>query len=494
MVLVRVSSSRKVGGMLQASAFQTSVKRFPVIFPFKPRFAGEAPPRKYEGLSWAFSRPQSSDVLVHEGGGQTQITSLMDGGQIFTQIDTLLTQAKDSVLVDLYEIQDPQLHPHRTSPKGTPGFDRQQKIVSNLIRLAQQGVKVKVVLDNSFDEEKQEYHNQALIEHLRANGVETVPYPKDAAKISHVKMLVVDNKFAVIGGMNWGNHSATNHDACVLLEGDAVGNLVEEIFKVDYEFGGGDVSTLPAHKTVQDERIKVLTTSPKESPDGGHNEIFEEILHQIDNAQKSIVAELFVLTDKQVAQKLLDAHKRLTANGQAGVQILVDPGLYLKFKNCRPTVDFLREQGVPIRFYKVNWVEEQKLHGKWAVFDEDKLMIGSANWSKTGLQSNGPTNPGFSSQFQFSKGNHEANLLVQSKKLCQAFLRQFDYDWANRSITAPSSRDLFKTVPAAIRDTMFSFGKKAESPPATEKPAAPEKPVLANNVVPFEPLPKANLG
>jgi phosphatidylserine/phosphatidylglycerophosphate/cardiolipin synthase-like enzyme len=386
----------------------------------------------------------------------------------------------------MYEIQSPEVNPHRSSPPGTPGADKQAKIAANLIDLAKRGVKVKVILDNSYDDQKKEYHNEAMIEHLRSNGVEVITYPRTAAEISHVKLLIVDGKFAVIGGMNWGNHSAVNHDACVLLEGDDVGNLAEQIFKVDYEFSGGDAATLPPHRTIPEERIKVLTTAPCGSPCGGNNEIYEQILQRIDGAQHSIVAQLFVLTDKTVAQKLKEAHERMIAAGTPGVQILVDPGLYLKFKNCRKMVDQLHQDGVPIRFYKSNWADEQKLHGKWAVFDEQELLIGSANWSKVGLQSNCPTNISFNSQNQFEKGNHEANVAIQSKQLCKAFLRQFAYDWEKRSFTVEGGfKSILQTIPFNLRDQILG-PRKPKPAPAAEVPPAPAPDAPApDNVVPM---------
>lgn len=432
-------------------------------------------PENYDGITWSFKRPQTTDTLVGPKGQTTKVTSLIDGGQIFTTIDSLMTQAKDSVLLDLYELTDGQLQPGRTSPVGTPGYDKQQKIVQNLIELAKKGVKVKVVLDNSYDDEKKAFHNQKTLEYLNANGVEALAYPRDGAKINHVKMMVVDGKSAVIGGMNWGNHSAVNHDACVMLEGDDVANLAEQIFKVDYKYSGGDVKTLPKFKTVPEAKIKVLTTSQSGSPDGGHNEIFEEILERIENAKSSVICELFTLTDKQVAQKLVDAHKRLTENGKPGVRVIVDPGLYLKFKNCRPAVDYLKAQGVPVRFYRVNWENEEKLHAKWAVFDEEHLLIGSANWSKTGLQSSSPSSIGYNSQLQFDKGNHEANVLVQSKQISKAFLRQFDYDWTRKSTPMFWAKGIINLIPEGLRDKFMDM-KPGTFPPKPVPNPDPKKP------------------
>ncbi|MBY0402898.1 MAG: phospholipase D family protein, partial [Cyanobacteria bacterium] len=113
----------------------------------------------------------------------------------------------------------------------------------------------------------------------------------------------------------------------------------------------------------------------------------------------------------------------------------VDPGLYFSFPNTRKGVQKLANAGVPIQFYKANRMIEEKLHAKWAVFDEKKLMIGSANWSAVGLQSNADQDEETEGSVKTAslKGNHEANVLVESAKVCKAFVDQFKFDWKSRS-------------------------------------------------------------
>lgn len=463
-------------------------------------------PKSDDGVKWYYGRPQTSDWIEHSEGHKTKVTSLIDGGQIFNRINALLDRAKDNVMVDIYELQDPTLNPDRITPPDTPGAEAQKQIVTKLINLAKSGVKVRVVIDNSYEERFKRHHNDKVIEHLKANGVEVLAYPKDKAKISHVKMLVVDNQFAVIGGMNWGGHSPMNHDACVMLEGKEVGNLAAHIFKVDYEFSGGDVSSLPPIETVPEEKIKILTTSPVDAPDGGGSEIYDEITKRIDNAKHSIVCELFSLTDKTIADKLLAAHERLKADGKPGVRIMVDPGLYLAFANCRPTIDRLEAAGVPIRFFKPDWANEQKLHGKWAVFDEEELFIGSANWSKAGLRAtpSAPATPPAETKPASAKKknaakvspdaklvnsptgkksflpNHEANLAISSREVSRAFLKQFEFDWKNRSLFA-KVQTVIDDIPEALRSEFVgkdllpqpAAGTAPQASPAVETPAAP---------------------
>lgn len=400
-----------------------------------------------------WTAPASKDEFVYAASAQasqqtsktpapplkTKVESLINGEQIFGKIDTLLNTAKSSVLVDMYNLQNPALYPERSSIDGTPGAASQAQIIDRLIALKNKGLKVKVILDNHWDADMRENYNDRTINHLRANGVEVVTYP-DFAKISHVKLLLVDDTFAVIGGMNWGNHSATNHDAAVFIEGADVRNIYNDIFKTDWLSSGGNAADIPDVPAFPEGKIKVLTTTPKDSVDGGRDSILKEILTQIGKAQESIYAELFVLTQSDIVDNLIFAHKRLTKVGKEGVKILVDPGLYFSFPNTRKGVQKLAKAGIPIKFYKANRDTEEKLHAKWAVFDKKTLLIGSANWSIAGLVSNNKDdkpvtfpNGEVANIMKKSGSNHEADVLIESAALSKAYVDQFSFDWKNRT-------------------------------------------------------------
>lgn len=374
-----------------------------------------------------------------EPASKTTVESLLGGGQIFNRVDDILDQAHNSVLIDLYNFQSPAIYPEKSSPKGMPGANIQAGLVDKLIDLKKnKGVDVKVIIDNHWDPEFKEGYNDRTIAVLRKAGIDVVTYPKFST-ISHVKVLIVDDQFAVLGGMNWGNHSATNHDAAVFIKGPDVRNICNEVFKPDWVSCGRDEKELPQMAPFAQGKIKILQTTARQSTDGAKDEIFREILNQIDNAQESIYAELFTLTQANVTDALLAAHKRLTKAGKEGVKILVDPGLFFAFPACRVKVQALARAGVPIQFFKTNRDIEEKLHAKWAVFDRKRLLIGSANWSNAGLLSNGkeedakpPLDIDEDGKLErVSKSNHEVALLMELPKVAQNFANQLMYDWKN---------------------------------------------------------------
>lgn len=401
-------------------------------------FGSNSQPKTYKRMFM----PSVTDTFHYAAQGnspaeKTIVQSLMGGGQIFGKVDDMLKLAKSSVLIDLYNFQSPKLYPEKSSPVGMPGAAVQAGLVDKLIELKKRGLDVKVIIDNHWDSELKEGHNNRTIAELRKHGVEVVTYP-NFSTISHVKVLVVDDKFAMVGGMNWGNHSPTNHDAAIFIEGADVRSIYNQVFKTDWVSSGRQESELPVMAPFPQGRIKVLQTAARQSATGAKDEIYREILSQIEQAQESIHAELFVLTQKQVIESLLQAHQRLRRAGKEGVKILVDPGLFFSFPGCRAGVQRLAKAGVPIRFFDSNRDIEEKLHAKWAVFDRKNVLIGSANWSNAGLLSNAkPTGPRDAdkggNKERVSKSNHEIALLVSSDKLGKTFADQVLFDWRNAS-------------------------------------------------------------
>ncbi len=455
----------------------------PVALNADPLF-GAYKPKTYK----RYYVPSVKDTFSYKSGDQTHVESLIGGGQIFGKVDEMLKMARSTVLVDLYNFQSPALYPEKSSPVGTAGADIQAQLVDKLIQLKRdKNVNIKVIIDNHWDPEFNEGQNNRVIDHLRKNGIDVVTYP-DFSTISHVKVLIVDGKYVMIGGMNWGNHSPTNHDAAVFIEGPDVRNIYNQVFKPDWVSSGREPSELPRWGNFAPGKIKVLQTTAKESSDGPKDEIFREILHQIANAKESIHAELFNLTQPYVAEALLFAHKRLTAAGKEGVKILVDPGLFFAFPGVRPKVQQLAKAGVPVRFFEANRDIEEKLHAKWAVFDRKRVLIGSANWSSAGLLTNGEDQAEEGQPKQrLSRSNHEVALLIESTKLGRAFASQATWDFNNASFPILEYReDLGKWKP--IRpDTpaaAAAASKKSNPPPPVVKrdPAAVISPFKAEAV------------
>jgi len=87
--------------------------------------------------------------------------------------------------------------------------------------------------------------------------------------------------------------------------------------------------------------------------------------------------------------------------------MLLDPGQDVN----RPSYDLLEEAGVDVRWYPVP--PGTLLHAKTALFDGRRLLVGSANWSRSGLSV-----------------NHELDLLFQDASTAGTFASRFEKDWS----------------------------------------------------------------
>jgi cardiolipin synthase A/B len=344
----------------------------------------------------------------------TSLTPKVDGEEIFPTAHDMIKNAKSSVSVEMFELQNSQIE-GKDAGAGVTGakqFQAQEALIGDMVDAAKRGVKVQVLLDHSKQKDGTR-NNEEVGDYLKANGVEVLYYPESKAKIDHVKLLVVDNNQALIGGMNWGTHSPVNRDADVLIEGREAAELKKDIFNSDWDYAGGKSDALTLNQNRED-KVQVLTTAPVEE-NGGSSSIKEAILGNIEGAQKSVHAELFSLTDRDVVDSLIHAKER-----GADVKVLLDPNLYII---NRKAFNELKDAGVDVRWYKVDVGNQEKLHSKWGVFDNEKTIIGSANWSASGLEGGKPG----------KRTNHEADVLVSDNATANRFEEEFMDDWNKKS-------------------------------------------------------------
>lgn len=346
----------------------------------------------------------SDSVSIGQATDGNRITPLIGGDQIFPNAEKLIRGASSTVRLEMYRL----------------GYD---KMVQALADQARSGkVKVQILLDPTPGYDAADAKNQAAIQkYLTDAGVEILKYPiHKAGAIDHVKLLIVDGKQAIIGGMNWDQHSPKNMDADVLVEGPAVSHL-EQVMDEDWQFAGGTApeSTGAAPQApVQggDARVRVLTTNP----DKGRQDIRQGILDNINKAQHSIHMMAFTLADKDVIDALIKAKKERNVD----VKVLLDPNKPVVFPNEK-TASVLKAAGIDVRWLDVNMDTEEKLHAKLCTFDNDTVVLGSANFTHNGYAV-----------------NHEADVEVQSKTASNAFDSFFQDQWDHRSLkNAPDVPD-----------------------------------------------------
>jgi cardiolipin synthase len=287
------------------------------------------------------------------------ITGCQTAGTADSEVPSAVTEGQDTLLWGpeikdeaLRMIDESAVFCHLTMYElGDPD------VLAALARARSRGVDVKVVLDAT------EPHSQSVgLPYLRRHGIE-VRSLRVPGGISHIKSLVTDDAGgmrALLGGMNFGSQSWSNHDASVYIA--KAGSSFEGLFEEDFARAGG----LPEPS---------LRFPPPLLYDG---QIERALLSAIGNAAQSVVIEAFAFTSRDLIAALAAAVSR-----GVSVEVILDPGQSYNRKTARE----LERAGVRVRFYAP--YQGEYLHAKIVSVDHGKeFFVGSANFSFHGFSVN----------------------------------------------------------------------------------------------------------
>lgn len=321
------------------------------------------------GCSWAGTAPLAPGASASEqpaaSGEGSREDRLLQDAVIFDAVRVLLAAPDQRLWLEMYEFDRPDLE-------------------AALEAAWKAGRDVRVIVDRTVPE------SARTAERLAAAGLPARGYPVDDHRhqIDHVKLLLAGGA-ALVGGMNWGRHSIRNHDYAIVTRRPPVLRRLADIFEQDWALAGGRPAPLAS------EPGPVAQTAPGE-------EVRALLEASLAGAARGIEAEVFVLTDPAVMAALAGARRRGVL-----VRVLLDPNQ----EPNRPSFRLLRAAGVDVRWYPT--AEGAKLHAKAALFDRQRLLLGSANWSRGGLSI-----------------NHELDLAVDDQAVAAAFAGRFERDWA----------------------------------------------------------------
>lgn len=379
--------------------------------------------------------------------GNIRVTSLIDGGQIFPKTLEFIKSTEKSIQIKMFEFQNLKVDGHvwpENGAKHLSGAKEQQELLNTIIKKKQSNpdIKVQMILDahkwyiDGNGKKTKHYGNQEMIKYLKQKGIDVV----FDTVMRHEKVLIVDGKKAILSGMNWGNHSAANHDGGFAIErfkgkNSMIDNLVHD-FNIDWKycwykigkqrFIGGPLSKEEQkyyggiHKEIKKENVKfydllkdfydtpeartrysegrldlieahpvenspirILKTSPRELEEigeQGSEGILEYIMTQL-NTCKKVRGELFFFTDKEAVKTIIRRFKA----GELDAKFIIEKNV---FPYCENAYDEMKAAGIDIRIYKGNKKTHQRMHAKWAVFDDAEIFSGSANLTARGLRQN----------------------------------------------------------------------------------------------------------
>lgn len=168
----------------------------------------------------AFDTPSSFGLPADD------VIPLVDG-DYYPQVHQALITARKSISCVMYMAD--------INPKYNKGCE--YNLVNDLIGAHRRGVDVSVIFDQNtmFWEEgkkgkKTERRSQEAYELLKKNGVPV--YYDSKGRITHNKILVIDNYITIVGSTNW-TYSALkkNHEASVLIKSRSVAEAFLEKLK-----------------------------------------------------------------------------------------------------------------------------------------------------------------------------------------------------------------------------------------------------------------------
>ena len=367
------------------------------------------------------------------------------------------------------------------------------RIAQSLVAASRKGVNVKVILENNYSTPWSQHHELDLSRHgrqrlqrLRAladddqNGVVSpeearnhdallilqngsIPWiddTEDGSKgsgLMHHKFVVIDGKRVITGSANFTN-SGIHGDAGATQTRGNVNHLISiqspmlaTVFKEEFAQmwgdgpGGSKDSRFGRSKTanalqtlkVGSVNIKVLFPPHAKTHPGHGLAVIED---QLGGAQKTIDLALFVFSAQQLTNKLAE---RLSAGVK--LRLLADPGF--ASRSFSEVLDLLG-LALPDRFCKLETGNQplakplkgigtpglargDKLHHKFAVIDNRKVITGSFNWSPSAAHT-----------------NDETLLVIESPQLAAHFTQEMDRMWRGTElgITARMRRKLDRQI------------------------------------------------
>lgn len=408
--------------------------------------------------------------------------------------------------------------------QNVPGFEEQQAILQTLItkKRTNPKMKIQIILDShkwgmDSNGRRKHYNNQDMIVFLKKNGIDVVPAPRqaqDGSVLHHDKYVIVDGKRAIMGGMNWGTHSTANHDFCfafkVVDEGkrSEIDNLMND-FNINWRFAWERIgskrlvagpldeaeqefyrginkeikpenvsyynamkeffATTEAQNRYKENRLDLIPCRPLRNPvikfldtkpaelveigERGSESAFEYLLKEA-RESKEIFGEMFYFTNKEIRNTIFER----VAAGKLKIQIVMHEA---DFPYCKEAYFDMRDHGIDVRVYKEDKSITQRMHAKWLIFDNRRIMVGSPNISDRALMQNLAV--GFRKDTPLTSGriDNEIDQLVQEVKPFEDYLHlpnlQWDGSWGSYQKLLKVRDSMMKVYRRLMKDGKAEF-------------------------------------
>ena len=247
------------------------------------------------------------------------------------------------------------------------GYSSTPEIEKAIINAKNRGVKIRLVYDvdskgGNIYPDTDKFVN--LIPEHR-NDISSV----EAKVTMHNKFYIFDNKTVITGSANLSHTDMSGYNSnsiIVIKSPDAA-----KIFKQEFEqlFNGKFHNSKVQYPNKKLDNLQIFFSPQDKTLSNG-------IIPLIKNAKKYIYIPTFVITDKIFTDELINAHNR-------GVEIkIIADSLNAKTNHSKHSL--LRNAGIELK--AENYAG--KMHSKTVIIDDEYLVIGSMNFSKSGENKN----------------------------------------------------------------------------------------------------------
>lgn len=337
---------------------------------YKPRKYGQPSLLKAPGFVREMETAADSRFI-----GGNYVRYLVDGEQSFEARYRLIAQAKKNILITTWAFYD-----------DITGFET----AGMLVEKKKQGVDVKVIVDDKI----LRVHGEKAVKLMESAGIEVLKYAEHRRKGDywHVKMMLVDDKYSIVGGINFGDpysHRDPNgfkwRDTDVLYSGPAViesKKFFAEIWNSQIAEKKLKLSRIDAGVSPNqdfepgDAKIAVLFQNPPED-----SNIFISLLKAIYGATEKInIENAYVVALPALETAILDARARgVEVNIFTNSMESIDPeSKFIAVPILKSLAKFLAA-GV-----NVYLKQGQTLHSKFMTVDGVYANIGSYNFHPRG--------------------------------------------------------------------------------------------------------------
>lgn len=295
---------------------------------------------------------------------------IMDNA-IYDRTYALINSAQSSIYLEQAEFDDPRL-------------------IDLLLSKAASGVDVRILLD------QWQKVNKATLDELKGQNSPNLSvqfYPAQKGQYDHIKLLIIDQRYALINGPSWTSSGFQTHDLAVELAGKSAWKAASILSK-DWEFTTTFPLSVPTKSSLPEDN-NILATNAN---------VKQQLSELISSSTKSIWIENPELTDPDLKQALIDATKK-----GRDVRLILKKDMATE----NPvTVEDLKANKIQIRYYP----DQPSLGIHLAIFDNASFLLSSSEWTRISFVT-----------------NHELSITVPSPTASAKLGEMFTQDWDKSS-------------------------------------------------------------